>query len=293
MAEYLTTREVAQYLRLNEKKVYDLVGRGLLPAARVSGKWLFPRHLVDSWVEDNTQHPPGGLIQSLLDKMILLQGSDDPLLYRVLQQFQQETKIPILSARVGSQAGLQAVSDSLAHLACCHLDDEVISDLMKDVGGYCLIQLFNRKQGILFQRDRFSKSPSRADLLQKGSRFSLRQEASGTFRLGERVLTEAGLSLADFEGVGPFFSHGEMAQAIGSGQADIGLGIEWAAASFGLGFLPLLDESFRLALPLGFLSHATIARLLDFLISQLPVMGQEAYPGYDLSRLGKIQKIGS
>ena len=37
MAEYLTTREVAKYLRLNEKKVYALVADGQLPAARISG----------------------------------------------------------------------------------------------------------------------------------------------------------------------------------------------------------------------------------------------------------------
>lgn len=47
MAESLTTREVARYVRLNEKKVYALVSEGQLPAARLSGKWLFPKHLID------------------------------------------------------------------------------------------------------------------------------------------------------------------------------------------------------------------------------------------------------
>jgi excisionase family DNA binding protein len=59
MAQYLTTREVAAYLRLNEKKVYELVAQGQLPAARISGKWLFPKHLVDQWVERNTLYPFG------------------------------------------------------------------------------------------------------------------------------------------------------------------------------------------------------------------------------------------
>ncbi len=52
MAEYFTTREVARYLKLNEKKVYTLVSEGQLPAAKLSGKWLFPKHLIDQWVEE-------------------------------------------------------------------------------------------------------------------------------------------------------------------------------------------------------------------------------------------------
>ena len=108
MAEYLTTREIAKYLSLNEKKVYDLVSKGQLPAARISGKWLFDKALIDEWVAKNTLHPRGGLVQTLLDQMILLQGSDDPLLSSLLSRFQQSSGIPVLSAKVGSAAGLEA-----------------------------------------------------------------------------------------------------------------------------------------------------------------------------------------
>ena len=52
--EIMTIEEVAAYLRLNEKKIYALISAGKLPAARISGKWLFPKHLVDQWVEDRT-----------------------------------------------------------------------------------------------------------------------------------------------------------------------------------------------------------------------------------------------
>lgn len=68
MSEYLTTREVAAHLRINEKKVYDLVAHGQLPAARVSGKWLFPRRLIDQWVERNTVFREIGLMGALLDQ---------------------------------------------------------------------------------------------------------------------------------------------------------------------------------------------------------------------------------
>ena len=47
---YLTVRQLAQYVHLNEKKIYALIKEGRVPATKVSGKWLFPRRLVDEWL---------------------------------------------------------------------------------------------------------------------------------------------------------------------------------------------------------------------------------------------------
>jgi excisionase family DNA binding protein len=46
-----TTREVAEYLRINEKQVYRLIRNGSIPCTRVTGKWLFPKTLVEEWVQ--------------------------------------------------------------------------------------------------------------------------------------------------------------------------------------------------------------------------------------------------
>jgi len=48
--DYLTTAEVADYLRLKERKVYDLVRQGHIPCSRATGKLLFPRQHIDMWV---------------------------------------------------------------------------------------------------------------------------------------------------------------------------------------------------------------------------------------------------
>ena len=48
--DYLTTVEVADYLRLKERKVYDLVRQGHIPCSRATGKLLFPRQHIDMWV---------------------------------------------------------------------------------------------------------------------------------------------------------------------------------------------------------------------------------------------------
>ena len=47
---FMNVRQVARYLQLNEKKVYALVNEGRIPATRLTGKWLFPRDLVDQWL---------------------------------------------------------------------------------------------------------------------------------------------------------------------------------------------------------------------------------------------------
>ena len=50
MHKLLSTKEVAELLNVNEKMVYSLVSDKGLPATKITGKWLFPRHLVEQWV---------------------------------------------------------------------------------------------------------------------------------------------------------------------------------------------------------------------------------------------------
>ena len=47
LKELMTTREVAEYLRIKERKVYELVSARRIPCSRVAGKWLFPLALID------------------------------------------------------------------------------------------------------------------------------------------------------------------------------------------------------------------------------------------------------
>jgi excisionase family DNA binding protein len=43
MPELLTTDEAAEYLRLSERKLYELVAERAVPCSKVTGRWLFPR----------------------------------------------------------------------------------------------------------------------------------------------------------------------------------------------------------------------------------------------------------
>jgi excisionase family DNA binding protein len=98
MSELLTTDEAAIYLRLSERKLYELVANREIPCTKVTGRWLFPRAALDRWVlsgmiapPDATQPPP------------TVGGSHDPLLEWALR----ESRCGLANLSEGSEEGLQ------------------------------------------------------------------------------------------------------------------------------------------------------------------------------------------
>ena len=51
--EILTIRELAQYLKVNERTIYRLVSGKKIPAFKVGGSWRFRQSDVDTWIEEN------------------------------------------------------------------------------------------------------------------------------------------------------------------------------------------------------------------------------------------------
>jgi excisionase family DNA binding protein len=286
--EYLSTAEVARYLRLNPKKVYALVASGQLPAARISGKWLFPRELVDRWVSGHTVHPAGGLMGALLDELLVLQGSDDWLLSRVVGRFQSRFGASVASGSVGSIAGVGAVAAGSAHVASSHVDPALVRRGARS--SLYLFGLYTREQGILFDARRGPGTHGLEALCRSELRFASRQRESGTFRLVERLLTEHGLA-AGWTSVGPFHSHLEVALDVRSGHADAGVGIRIAAEMAGLDFIPLAREPFYLVVPASFMSHRRVTGFLDFVLEELTAEARREVPGYSFEALGRVQPL--
>src|SRR5699024_2554884 len=76
MPAYMTTQEVASYLRLKQRKIYELVRRQQIPCARITGKLLFPRQAIDLWV---MRHLEGDRASAVSPPPVYA-GSHDPLL---------------------------------------------------------------------------------------------------------------------------------------------------------------------------------------------------------------------
>ncbi len=47
----LTIEEVAKYLRVKKRTIYDWVKKGKIPAIKAVGQWRFKRETIDAWLE--------------------------------------------------------------------------------------------------------------------------------------------------------------------------------------------------------------------------------------------------
>ena len=72
----MDTREIAAYLRLRERRIYDLVRERAIPHVRGSGKLLFPRDEIDRWLRGrgDAGKAAGGA------RPPIVAGSHDPLI---------------------------------------------------------------------------------------------------------------------------------------------------------------------------------------------------------------------
>ncbi|MCU0593499.1 MAG: helix-turn-helix domain-containing protein, partial [Desulfobacterales bacterium] len=88
MAKLMSTKEVARFINVNEKMIYTLVSEKGLPATKITGKWLFPQHLVEQWVEANTRNLPKSDAQlPPYQGLLVIAGSNDLLLDRAITLF--------------------------------------------------------------------------------------------------------------------------------------------------------------------------------------------------------------
>ncbi|MCD4781659.1 MAG: helix-turn-helix domain-containing protein [Candidatus Omnitrophica bacterium] len=49
--ELLTVDEIADYLRVKKRTIYDWVKKGKIPAIKTVGQWRFKKDRIDSWLE--------------------------------------------------------------------------------------------------------------------------------------------------------------------------------------------------------------------------------------------------
>ena len=74
-AEMMDTREVAAYLRLKERHIYDLARRHAIPHVRATGQLLFPRRQIDASLAVKS-----GISTATTERPPIISGSHDPLI---------------------------------------------------------------------------------------------------------------------------------------------------------------------------------------------------------------------
>src|SRR5712664_3014774 len=181
MPDLLTTDEAAAYLRLSERKLYELVANGAVPCTKVTGRWLFPRAALDRWVM-------AGLIAPAALARIaappIVGGSHDPLLEWALR----ESGSGLASLPEGSEAGLRRLARGEITAAAIHLhrldsEDEVANcDAVASAAGLhdaVVIAVARREQGLVVAAGNPLQLCDVASIDAKRARLALRPQGAG------------------------------------------------------------------------------------------------------------------
>lgn len=159
-------------------------------------------------------------------------------------------------------------------------------------GRHKLIGFAKRHQGLIVAAGNPLRVSGLADLTRTGARFVNRELGTGTRVLLDELLAQLKLSPAALNGYGNTEpSHAAVAQAVASGAADAGLGIEAAAHSRGLDFVPLLQEDYYLVCLKAALDQEPVQVLLEVLRSPAWQERVAALPGYQPSHSGQVLSL--
>lgn len=288
-APCLTVKEAAALLQLNEKKLYALANSRDIPAARVGGKWLFPRALLEEWLLEQAH---GG---ALTDRL-LITGSDDPLLAATVSALapQLGAEAYVAYSPTGTVAGLELLARRRANVCALHWGGAAHSEqqhalLLRRFGqhrNWALVRLALREQGVILRSGLAVQGVE--TLAAFDYRWAMRQTGAGSRHFLESALAGRGFALADCTAVAVAHTEREAAGLIARGEADCAPGTRAAAAEFGLGFLPLGWEAFDLALPREVVFRRLFQQLLQAYGGDHAQRLASRLGGYDLSPLGRL-----
>lgn len=287
--EHLTTRELAQYLRITERRVYELVRQRRIPCTRVTGKWLFPRVLIDRWL---AAHMEGEPVQRTPPPPVIA-GSHDPLLDWAVG----ESGCGLAIKGGGSLDGLDRLRDGAAVAAAMHVLDPDsgtynlpavrAQPALRDVA---VVTWAWRRQGLVVPAGNPDGVTTMQDLVDQGVPVAQRQAVAGSRMLFEHLLGRAGIAQESLTPASETV-HTEMdvGLAVLGGGARAGLAVAAVAHSLHLSFVPLAWERFDLVVDRREAFEPAMQTLLAFARSEAFAAKAAALGGYDLAELGCVQ----
>ena len=294
MRELLNTDEAAAYLRLSERKLYELVASGSVPCSKVTGRWLFPKAALDRWVAAGL---PSGLKTLEISSPPIVGGSHDPLLEWALR----ESGCGLASLPEGSEAGLRRLSRREVIAAAIHLHplrgdhDRANVDAVADAPGLhdaVVIGFSLREQGLVVAPANPLGLRNIAQLAKSGLRVARRQDGAGAQLLLLSLLAGAGIEPAAVTLTRPDCVTGpDIADRIKREEADCGIATRSVAQAAGMGFVPLIWERFDLVLRQRDYFLPGPSALFGFIRSDRFRQRASDLGGYDLCVCGEIRLV--
>jgi putative molybdopterin biosynthesis protein len=292
--QLFTTAEAAAYLRLKERKIYEMVSEGTVPCTKVTGRWLFPKAELDQWLASSVSRPAG---VKRPEPAPIVAGSHDPLLEWALR----ESGSGLATLALGSEAGFDRFVAGEAIAASMHLHalEDIEADAnvaamagRSDLQDTVLIAFCRREQGFLLAPGNPLKLASIEDVAAKRARITMRPKGAGAQLLLLALLHRVKVTLDQLAAVNPISPTGpDIAQAIRAGRADTGIATRGVANAAGLDFVPIIWEHFDLVMRQRDHFHAPLQALIRFLRSEELAMRGQELGGYDMSEAGKVRFV--
>jgi excisionase family DNA binding protein len=283
--DYLTVRELADLLRIKERKVYDLAASGEVPCIRVTGKLLFPEAEVRAWIARGRS---GATARGRRPAVFL--GSHDPLLDWAIRQ----SRSGLATLFDGSLDGLARFRAREGVATGLHVHDPAsgewnIPTVEAELAGenVVLVAWVIRRRGLVVRDDSAGSIRDLGDLA--GRTAVPRQAESGAQRLFESKLRAAGLKAASITFCAPARSEVDAVLAVAEGTADVAFGLEAIARPYGLHFIPVVDERFDLLVDRRAWFEPSMQRLLTFCSTGQFRQHGNSLAGYDISVAGEIR----
>ncbi len=233
-------------------------------------------------------------------RTVRILGSHDPLIDEAADELRrQDIRAYVSSAHVGSMGAILALSRGEAQLGGIHLLDETdgsynISYVEQYLpnGGVALVECVRRAQGLIVPKGNPRHISSVADLAQEGLRYVNRQKGAGTRVLLDYLLNQNDIAprkIAGYER--EELTHTAVAAQIAAGSADCGLGILSAARMYGLGFVPICEETYDLLVSLRAMESPQVRAFLRVLSSEGFLRRLDALGGYTYDQPGRVKKL--
>jgi putative molybdopterin biosynthesis protein len=287
---YMSTREVAEYLRMRERTIYDLVQSKRIPCVKVAGKWLFPTAEIDRWVKGRRESDSASGRNPVPN---VLAGSRDPLLDWCVAQ----SGCGLALCGGGSLSGLRQVARGEAVACGIHMLDPAAGTynetaIHEELTGLDVVALewARREQGLVMAAGNPWGLSGVEDLAKPDIRVVGRPEGSGGQILLMHLLSVRGLdwqALSQTET--PAQTGFEVGLAVLEGAADIGLATRVVARRLRLHFVPLTWERFDLVVRRWHFFEPPVQALLTFAQGTTAQAKAADLQGYDLSGLGKVR----
>ena len=213
---------------------------------------------------------------------LLIAGCDPAL--SVLAAHAREAGIDIVLANANSARSLEWLRAGKIDIAGTHLNEPAASRK-----GFAVVTFALWEEGFVVRKGNPKRIRRVEDLANPQVAFINRERGSGSRRLFETLLANAGMSAAKVKGSeNSVPGHLAAAWAVASGTADCCIAAGSAARRFGLDFVPLASERFELVLHKRDLARKAVEGVFDILNRTRFRRQLEVIAGYDVSRAGEL-----